>query len=123
MIREEIVLKLEALKQEKKTYQKLLQVLDRSGLEGRTGPAMRFFKARPQVAVNMLLREKGPQTQEELMKELEAGGIAVGMTRGMHNSRIGIEKMLRTGALKQVGDLIGLPEWSDEKFKERRNSR
>jgi hypothetical protein len=117
MVREEIVLKLEALKQETKTYTKLLQVLDRSGLAQRTGPAMRFFQARPQTAINQLLRENGAQTQEQLMRDLEAGGIAIGRKRKMHNPRIAIEKMLKTGALKKVGDLIGLPEWSDEKFK------
>ncbi len=119
MVREELVLKLEELKKETKTYKKLLEVLDRSGLAQRTGPEMRFFKARPQIAIEALLREKGPQTQEQLMKDLEAGGIALGRVRKMHNSRIGIEKMLRNGSLKKVGDLIGLPEWSEEKFKER----
>ncbi len=119
MIREELVSRLEELEQEAKTYRKLLQVLDRSGLAQRTGPAMRFFNARPQIAIEALLREKGPQTQEKLMNELQAGGIAVGRKRGMHNTRISIEKTLKTGALKKVGDLIGLPEWSDEKFKEK----
>jgi hypothetical protein len=116
MLREDIILKLEELKKQTKTYKKLLQVWDKSGLEQHTGPAMRFYQARPQTAVNTLLREKGPQTQEQLMKELHAGGIAVGRKRGMHNTRISIEKTLKTGALKQVGNLIGLPEWSDEKF-------
>jgi hypothetical protein len=50
---------------------------------------------------------------------MEAGGIAVGRVRGMHNARLGIEKMLKTGALKKVGDLIGRPEWSNDKFKEK----
>jgi hypothetical protein len=116
MLREDIVLKIEELKKETKTYQKLLQIWDKSGLAERTGPAMRFFNARPQTVINALLREKGPQTQEQLMAELQAGGIAVGKKRGMHNTRISIEKTLKTGALKQVGNLIGLPEWSDEKF-------
>jgi hypothetical protein len=52
------------------------------------------------------------------MKELKAGGISIGKKRGMHNTRIAIERTLKTGALKQVGNLIGLPEWSDEKFRD-----
>jgi hypothetical protein len=118
MLREDIILKIEELKKETKTYQKLLQIWDKSGLAERTGAAMRFFNARPQTAINVLLREKGPQTQGQLTAELQAGGIAVGKKRGMHNTRISIEKTLKTGALKQVGNLIGLPEWSDEKFNE-----
>lgn len=118
MLREEIILKLEELEKQTKTYKKLLQVWDKSGLEQRTGPAMRFYQARPQTAINTILREKGPQTREQLMAELQAGGIAFGKKRGMHNTRISIEKTLKTGALKRVGDLIGLPEWSDEKFSE-----
>lgn len=119
MLREELVLKLEESKQATKTYQKLLEVLDRSVLSQRTGPSMRFFKVRPQVAIDILLGEKGPQTQEQLMKDLEAGGIAVGRKRGMNNPRLGIEKLLRNGSLKQVGDLIGKPEWSDLMFDEK----
>jgi hypothetical protein len=115
--REEIVLKLEELKQEVKTYEKILQILDKSDLVQRTGPAMRFYRARPSSAAKMILHEKGPQPQDKLMEELRAGGIAIGKKRGMHNTRIAIERTLKTGALKQVGDLIGLPEWSDEKFK------
>jgi hypothetical protein len=118
MLREDIILKIEELKKETKTYQKLLQIWDKSGLEQRTGPAMRCYEARPSSAAKTVLRERGPQTQENLMKELQAGGIAVGEKRGMHDTRISIEKTLKTGALKQVGNLIGLPEWSDEKFNE-----
>jgi hypothetical protein len=77
---------------------------------------MRFYKVRPQIAIQLVLREKGPQTQECLLKELSDGGIAIGKKRGLNNPRISIEKTLRTGALKKVGDFIGLPEWSDEKF-------
>lgn len=117
--REEVILRLEELKKELRTYEKVLQVLDRSGLEERTGKTMRFYQARPSLAVKMILRENGPKTQESLMDELKAGGIAIGKKRGMHNTRIAIERTLKTGALKKVGDLIGLPEWSDEKFKER----
>jgi len=58
------------------------------------------------------------QTQKQLTKDLQAGGIAIGKKRGMHNTRIAIEKTLKTGALKKVGNLIGMPEWPDEKFKE-----
>lgn len=115
--RDEIILKLEELKNEVKTYEKVLQVLDRSGLKERTGPAMRFYQARPSSAIKIVLREKGPQTQDQLMKELSDGGIALGRKRGLHNTRIAIEKTLKTGALKKVGDLIGLPDWSDEKFR------
>jgi hypothetical protein len=118
MLREDIILKIEELKEQTKTYKKLLQVWDKGDLAERTGPTMRFFNARPQTAINALLREKGPQTQGQLTAELQAGGIAVGKKRGMHNTRISIEKTLKTGALKQVGNLIGLPEWSDEKFNE-----
>jgi hypothetical protein len=118
--RGEIILKLEELKRELNTYQKVLQVLDRSGLEKRTGPAMRFYRARPSAAIKIVLREKGAQPQEDLMKELEDGGIAVGRKRGMHNTRIAIEKTLRTGALKQVNGLVGLPEWSDDMFQQKK---
>jgi hypothetical protein len=118
MLREDIILKLEELERQTKTYKKLLQVWDKSGLEQRTGPAMRFYQARPSSAVKMILREKGPQTPENLMKELQAGGIAIGRKRGMHNTRIAMERTLKTGALKQVGNLIGLPDWSEEKFTE-----
>jgi hypothetical protein len=72
MLREDIILKIEELKEQTKTYQRLLQLWDKSGLAERTGPAMRFFNARPQTAINALLREKGPQTQEQLMAELQA---------------------------------------------------
>jgi hypothetical protein len=115
--REEVILRLEELKKELRTYEKVLQVLDRSGLGERTGKPMRFYQARPSSAIKMLLHENGPKTQESLMGELESGGIAIGKKRGMHNTRIAIERTLKTGALKKVGDLIGLPEWSDEKFK------
>jgi hypothetical protein len=116
MLREDIILKIEELENQTKTYKKLLQVWDKSGLEQRTGTAMRFYQARPSSAVKMVLREKGSQTQENLMKELKAGGRFLGKKRGMHNSRIAIERTLKTGTLKQVGNLIGLPEWSDDKF-------
>ena len=122
MVREQLILKLEELdkklgelEKEAKTYRKMLQILDRSHGDC-TGPAMRFFHARPQTAIESVLREKGPQTQEQLMNELQAGSIAVDRKRGMHNTRISIEKTLKTGALKRVGELIGLPEWSDDKF-------
>lgn len=114
--REEVILRLEELKREVKTYEKILQVLDRSRLANRTGTGMRFYHSRPSAAIKVVLREKGPQPQEQLMKELQDGGIAVGRKRGLHNTRIAIEKTLKTGALKQIGNLIGLPEWSDEKF-------
>jgi len=78
MLREDIVLKIDELKKETKTYQKLLQIWDKSGLAERTGPAMRFFNAR-QTAINALLRKEGPQTQEQLRAK-----------RGMHNTRISI---------------------------------
>jgi hypothetical protein len=96
----------------------VLQVLDRSGIVERTGTAMRFYQMRPLMAIKMVLHEKGPQTQAQLMKELEDGGIAIGNKRGMHNPRISLEKTLRNGSLQQVGDLIGLPEWKEEKFTE-----
>lgn len=117
--REEVILRLEELKKELRTYEKVLQVLDRSGLDERTGATMRFYKARPSTAAKMILREKGPRTLDQLMRELEAGGIAIGKKRKMHNVRIAFERTIKTKALKKVGDLIGLPEWSDEKFKER----
>jgi hypothetical protein len=56
--------------------------------------------------------------EENLMKQLQDGGIAIGKKRGMHNTRIAIERTLKTGALEKVGNLIGMPEWPDEKFKE-----
>jgi len=115
--REEIILRLEELKREVKTYEKILQVLDRSGLKDRTGENMRFYQARPSSAIKVVLRERGPQTQDQLMEALRAGGIALGRKRGLHNTRIAIEKTLKTGALKKVGKLIGLPDWSDEKFR------
>lgn len=114
--REEAITAIENLKKELKTWEKVLQVIDRSGLEERTGTAMRFYRARPSNAVKSILRTKGVQTQEQLMKELEAGGIAVGKKRGMHNTRIALEKTMKTGALKKVGDMIGLPEWPDHMF-------
>jgi hypothetical protein len=101
-----------------KTYEKVLQILDKSGLVQDTGPAMRFYRARHSSAAKMILHEKGPQPQDKIMEELQAGGIAIGKKRGMHNVRIAIERTLKTGALKQVRDLIGLPQWSDEKFSE-----
>jgi hypothetical protein len=116
LTRDEILLKLEESEREVKTWKKILQVLDRSKLLDQTGANMRFSRVRPQVAIKMVLNEKGPQTQEALMRALESGGIALGKKRGLHNSRISIEKTLRTGALQQFGDLIGLPEWSEDKF-------
>jgi hypothetical protein len=116
--REEVILKIEELKKELKTCEGFLRVLDRNGMGKRTGPEMRFYQARPQTCIVTLLRERGPQTHEQLMKDLQAGGIAIGKKRGMHNPRISIERTLKTGALKKVGNLIGMPEWPDEKFKE-----
>lgn len=117
--RDEVILKLEELKADVKTWEKVLQVLDRNALSKRTGPAMRFYKARPFYAMRAILSEKGAQTQEELMKILGDGGIAIGKKRGIHNTRISLEKTLRTGALKKVGDLIGLPEWDESMFKQK----
>jgi hypothetical protein len=52
MLREDIILKIEELENQTKTYKKLLQVWDKSGLEQRTGTAMRFYQARPSSAVD-----------------------------------------------------------------------
>jgi hypothetical protein len=84
----------------------------------RTGPAMRFYQTRPYNAMKIILSENGAQTQEQLMKALNEGGIAIGKKRGLHNTRISLEKTLKTGALKKVGEFIGLPEWDDSMFKE-----
>jgi hypothetical protein len=78
---------------------------------------MKFYNVRPGTAVKLILREKGPRTQEELMTELVAGGAVVGKKRAAHNIRISIEKTLRNGTLKQVGDLIGLGEWDESMFR------
>jgi hypothetical protein len=115
--RDEVILKLGELQHELRTWKKVLQVIDRSQIEKRTGTAMRFYGMRPSSAIKMLLRDRGAQTQEWLLQELSDGGINVGKKRGEHNPRIAIEKTLRTGALKKVGNLIGLPEWGDEMFK------
>jgi hypothetical protein len=114
--RDEIILKVEVLKRELRTWEKVLQVLDRSGIAERTGTAMRFYQMRPLTSIKMLLREKGPLTQYHLLKILDEGGITTGKKRGLNNPRISIEKTLKNGTLKQVGDMIGLPEWPDEKF-------
>lgn len=118
LTRDEVILKLEELKAEVKTWEKVLQVLDRSTMAKRTGPAMRFYQSRPYYAMKTVLSENGAQTQEQLMKALSEGGIAIGKKRAMHNTRISLEKTLRTGALKKVGDLIGLPEWDESMFKQ-----
>lgn len=118
--RDEVIETIEKLKKEMKTWQRVLQVLDRSNMEKRTGSAMRFYQVRPGIAIKMVLREKGPLTQEAIIQELVDGGNTVGKKRDgdkPHNVRLSIEKTLKTGSLVKVGDLIGLPEWPAEKFK------
>jgi len=114
--RDEVILKVEELKKELKTWQKVLQVLDRSGMAERTGTAMRFYQVRPIIAIKMILRQRGAQTQEALTKEMVDGGITIGKKRSVHNPRVSIEKTLKNGTLKRVGDLIGLPQWGPEMF-------
>ncbi len=120
--KDEIVLKIEALKKEVRSWESVLRLLERQGLGERTGTGMRFYQLRPQVAIKILLQEGGAQTRDELMEKLDAGGLNIGKKRGRNNPRIAFEKMLGTatkpgtGALKQVGDLIGLPGWGPEMF-------
>lgn len=90
--------------------------MERSGLAERTGIAMRFYQMRPLTAIKMVLREKGAQTRDSLVKELVDGGATVGRKRKDSNIRISMDKTLKNGSLQQVGDLIGLPEWGPEMF-------
>jgi hypothetical protein len=115
--RDEIVLHISYLKREIHALTKALQAYDRVISSSISSPSMRFYQKRPLVAIKQVLSEKGPLTQATLTKELVEGGAIVGKKRAESNIRISIEKTLRTGALKQIGNLIGLPEWSDEKFK------
>jgi len=92
------------------------RALQERNLAKRTGPTMIFYRVRPLTAIKMTLRQGGPQTQEALTQRLIEGGITIGKKRAEHNIRISIEKTLRNGTLKQVGGLLGLPEWSDDKF-------
>lgn len=115
--REEVIQMLEESKKEVKALEKVLQALDRSGLEKRTGSAMRFYQVRPSTAIKILLREGGPDTQEALTQKLIDGGVIEGKKRTIHNIRLSFEKVLENGTLKKVGDLIGLPQWGPEKFK------
>lgn len=118
--KEDVVSEIERLRAELKTAEKVLRALEERDITKRTGPAMRFYRVRPLTAIKMMLRQGGPQTQVALTQQLIDGGITIGKKRAEHNIRISIEKTLRNGTLKQVGDLLGLPEWPEEKFKKER---
>lgn len=114
--RNEIILEIERLKEELKSLRKVLQVIDRSSLGGRTGTEMRFYQVRPLTAIKLILRERGPQAREALMQELIGGGAIVGKKRANSNIRISIEKTLKNGTLRELNGLIGLPEWPEDMF-------
>ena len=56
-------------------------------------------------------------TAIKMMQLLIDGGSTIRKKRAEHNIRISIEKTLKNGTLKQVGNLLGLPEWPASKFK------
>lgn len=117
--KEETILEIERLKQELKTAEKVLRAIEDSAISKQTGEAVRFYRVRPLMAIKLLLREKGPQTQESLTEQMIAGGLTIGKKRDANkpnNIRLSFEKTLRNGTLQQVGDLIGLPEWGPEIF-------
>jgi hypothetical protein len=116
-IRSEIIRKIEDLKAEVRSYEAALLALDRSGMAKTSGPDVRFYQQRPLDAIRVVLRESGHAlSQEELTNRLLAGGAAVGKKRGKHNIRISIEMTLASGKLKQIGELLGLPEWDEAMF-------
>lgn len=115
--RDEIVLHISYLEREIHAWTKALQAYDHIISPNLSSPAMLFYQMRPLVAIKQVLNEKGPLTQAALIKELVEGGATIGKKRAESNIRISIEKTLGTGALKKIGNLIGLPIWPDETFR------
>jgi hypothetical protein len=118
--RAKLITHIEKLRSELKKTERKLRVVDLGAMEKRTGVARRFYNVRPSTAIKKVLREKGALTQAEITKELIDGGNTMGKKRDANrpnNIRISFEMQMKTGALKQVGQLIGLPGWSKDKFK------
>ncbi len=102
-----------------KRYEATMAFFDGQVVPSRA-PEERFVAMTPRRAIRIVLSEAGRgMAQEEITKILVDGGVTKGKKRDAkqpNNVRIAFERLLKNGSLKQVGNLIGLPDWGDDKF-------
>lgn len=77
----------------------------------------RFYRWAPIDAIKLTLEERGvAMSQTELHQILVDGGITIDRARGEGNIRLSFKESLKLGRLVEKNEVIGLPEWGDDKF-------
>ena len=100
------------LRQKLKARLEARRALDRLDPQGDSAAGM-FTGKRPLAAIRKILGEhKGAMSEEELTKQLIAGGITAGRKRAAHNIRISIDVSVKAGSLIRHNGMVSLPSTS-----------
>jgi hypothetical protein len=70
------------------------------------GASLTYSGMRIKNAIYMFLDEKGPQTRDSIISQLNSGGVSAGKRQAESQVGKSIDRLLRAGKLRKVGDKI-----------------